>query len=77
MINHLALGARAALAGTLASEVRGAGKVVGAFAVTLAFMTATGQGRPSVTRKATAHWHLVHYLAFSVLPAWAGLARGL
>lgn len=75
MIDDVAIGVVAALvAGALASEGGGAGQVIGAVRVALAFVPTADQRRSLVTRQARAHRHLIHHLALGIVAAWAGLA---
>jgi len=73
MTDDLALRVLAALAWALASVRRRARKVLRAFAVALALVTTSGQGRTSVTRQTRADWHFVDHFALSIHPTWARL----
>lgn len=77
MINHLALGIRAALARTFAPEVRQASEVTRTLAVALAFVTTPGQRGAYVPWQTAADSHLVDHLAFRVQAARIRLAGRL
>jgi len=76
MTDDLALRVLAALAWALASVRRRAREMLRAFAVALALVTTSGQGRASVTRHTRADWHFVDHFALGIHPTWARLTGG-